>query len=380
MRTLRSPGGLLALLLAGIVSLPAADAGAASSPPPAAVVPGAEWTRAEDVARHGLNAARLAALTPFLQSLDTTAMMVVVDGRVVFDYGDLARVSYLASGRKSILSLLYGNAVASGAVRLNQTLAELGFDDLQGLTPAEREATVEDLLTSRSGIYHPASNGGDATASAPPRGSQRPGQYYLYNNWDFNAAGTLYEQATGREIYAALEEDLVIPLGMQDYDPARQKKSGNAERSRHLAYPIELSTRDMARIGQLVLRKGEWAGRQLVPRDWIERTTAVVTPPEVIQPASWRGMAEGGLWGYGILWWVWADRGLNGPFRGAHTAWGVSGQYITILPELRMVVAHKTVPGRTPEGRTRGVSVMQYQAILMHLVAAHERGAVETRR
>ena len=133
MRTLRSPGGLLALLLAGIVSLPAADAGAASSPPPAAVVPGAEWTRAEDVARHGLNAARLAALTPFLQSLDTTAMMVVVDGRVVFDYGDLARVSYLASGRKSVLSLLYGNAVASGAVRLNQTLAELGYTDVESM-------------------------------------------------------------------------------------------------------------------------------------------------------------------------------------------------------------------------------------------------------
>jgi hypothetical protein len=45
-----------------------------------------------------------------------------------------------------------------------------------------------------------------------------------------------------------------------------------------------------------------------------------------------------------------------------------------------MVVAHKTVPGRTPEGRVRGVSVMQYQAILMHLIAAHERGAIETRR
>lgn len=375
-----APRIFVALALAGAASLWAAEARPAVAAAPIPVFPEAEWSRADDVALHGLNAARLAALTPFLQSLDTTAMMVIVDGRVVFEYGDLARVSYLASGRKSVLSLLFGKAVASGAVKLDQTLAELGLDDLQGLTPAEREARVEDLLASRSGIYHPASNGGDATASAPARGSQRPGQYYLYNNWDFNAAGTVYEQTTGRDIYAALQDDLVVPLRMQDYDPAKQKKSGNAERSRHLAYPIELSTRDMARIGQLVLRKGEWAGRQLVPRDWIERTTALVTPPEAINPSFWRGTADGGRWGYGLLWWVWDDQGLDGPFRGAHTAWGVSGQYLTILPELRMVVAHKTVPGRTPEGRTRGVSVMQYQAILMHLVAAHERGAVETRR
>lgn len=372
----------LGLLLSVAACLPLV-AGAAEPPPvppPAMVYPASEWIRADNVAAHGLEPARLRALTPFLQSLDTTAMMVVVDGRVVFEYGDLTTVSYLASGRKSVLSLLYGNAVASGRVRLDQTLAELGVDDLQGLSPTEREATVGDLLGSRSGIYHPASNGGDATASAPARGSQRHGAYYLYNNWDFNAAGTIYEQATGKNLYAALEQELVVPLGLQDFDPARQRKSGNAERSRHLAYPIELSTRDMARIGLLVLAKGEWAGRRVIPRDWIERTTALVTPPEAIQPASWRGVAEGSRWGYGLLWWVWDDRGLDGPFRGAHTAWGVSGQYITILPELRMVVAHKTVPGRTPEGRVRGVSVMQYQAILMHLIAAHERGAVETRR
>ncbi len=372
----------LGLLLSVAACLPLV-AGAAEPPPvppPAMVYPASEWIRADNVAAHGLEPARLKALTPFLQSLDTTAMMVVVDGRVVFEYGDLTTVSYLASGRKSVLSLLYGNAVASGRVRLDQTLAELGVDDLQGLSPTEREATVGDLLGSRSGIYHPASNGGDATASAPARGSQRHGAYYLYNNWDFNAAGTIYEQATGKNLYAALEQELVVPLGLQDFDPARQRKSGNAERSRHLAYPIELSTRDMARIGLLVLAKGEWAGRRVIPRDWIERTTALVTPPEAIQPASWRGVAEGSRWGYGLLWWVWDDRGLDGPFRGAHTAWGVSGQYITILPELRMVVAHKTVPGRTPEGRVRGVSVMQYQAILMHLIAAHERGAVETRR
>ena len=53
---------------------------------------------------------------------------------------------------------------------------------------------VEHLLSARSGVYHPASNGGDDLASAPPRGSQAPGAYYLYSNWDFNVAGAIFEQ------------------------------------------------------------------------------------------------------------------------------------------------------------------------------------------
>jgi len=352
----------------------------ARAQPPAPVFPGAHWERAADVAPYGLSATRLRALTPFLESLDTTAMMIVVDGRVVYEYGDLTAISYLASGRKSVLALLYGNPVASGRVQLGQTLRELGIDDVQSLLPSELDATIEDLLTSRSGVFHPAGYRGDAAASAPPRGSQKHGRYYLYNNWDFNVAGAVFEQLTGRDLYEALQNDLAIPLGMEDFDPSRQKKSGDPTRSKYLAYPIELSTRDMARIGYLMLRRGEWNGRQLVPADWVDRITSLVTPPDAINPPFWRGHAEGSQWGYGYMWWVWDDRNLDGPFRGAYTAWGVVGQYITVLPELRMVIAHKTVPGRTADDRARSVSVMQYQAILMHIVAAHERGAVETRR
>lgn len=348
--------------------------------PPAPVFPGTHWERAADVTPYGLSAARLNALTPFLESLDTTAMMIVVDGRVVYEYGDLTAVSYLASGRKSVLALLYGNPVASGRVRLGQTLRELGLDDVQGLLLAELDATVEDLLTSRSGVFHPAGYRGDASASAPPRGSQKHGRYYLYNNWDFNVAGAVFEQLTGRDLYDALQDDLAIPLGMEDFDRSRQNKSGDPTRSKYLGYPIELSTRDMARIGYLMLRCGEWSGRQLVPADWVDQITSLVTPPDAINPPFWRGHAEGSQWGYGYMWWVWDDRNLDGPFRGAYTAWGVVGQYITVLPELRMVIAHKTVPGRTADDRARNVSVMQYQAILMHIVAAHEMGATETRR
>jgi CubicO group peptidase (beta-lactamase class C family) len=334
------------------------------------VFPAKDWQKADKAESAGFSTQRLQALTPFLQSLDTSAMMVVSHGHVVYEYGDLAKLSYLASCRKSILAMLYGNYVASGQIPLHKTLREMNFDDVGGLLPRELDATVENLITARSGVYHPASYPGDASDSAPPRGSQKPGTYYLYNNWDFNAAGAVFEKLTGKNLYDALESDLAIPIGMQDFDRSLQKKEGDAKRSIIPAYPIHLSTRDMARIGQLMLREGNWKGRQVIPRDWAKRIVSLVTPVYDMNPPSWKEYAQGSLWGYGYMWWVWDDHRREGPFAGAYTARGAIGQYITVFPALDVVVAHKTVPSTRGE-RPRNVSGMEYQAILMHIVAAH---------
>src|SRR5919109_1479372 len=67
------------------------------------------------------------------------------------------------------------------------TLAELGIDDQQSLTEAEKRATVADLLGSRSGVYLPAAKEpADMRAERPARGSHAAGEFFFYNNWDFN--------------------------------------------------------------------------------------------------------------------------------------------------------------------------------------------------
>lgn len=335
--------------------------------------PAGEWIRAERPETHHFDGRRLAALTPFLASLDTSAMMVVAGGEVVFEYGDLKEISYLASCRKSVLAMLYGNYVASGKIRLNATLEELGIDDEGGLLAREKKATVEHLISARSGVFHPAANAGDRLGVAPPRGTQKPGSYYLYNNWDFNAAGTAFEKMTGRDLYDALETDLARPIGMQDFDRPRHKKTGDASRSRHLAYHMHFSTRDMARLGYLMLREGRWNGKAVVPADWVRRLVSLVTPVYELNPPAERGYGMGHLWGYGLMWWVWDDHHREGPFQGAYSARGAVGQYITVLPALDAVVAHKTVPGRRPDGQERGVTTGEYQAILAHVAAAWRR-------
>ena len=326
------------------------------------VWPGVQWDSVTTPETRGWSRAGLERVRAKLAALPSTGFVAVVGGRVLMSYGDLQAISYLASVRKSVLAMLMGNYVAAGKVNLDKTLAELEIDDLGGLTTEEKQATVRDLLSARSGIYHAASNAGDDLASAPPRNSQKHGTYYLYNNWDFNALGAIFEQETGRNIYDALETDLARPIQMQDFDRANQRKSGDTTQSRFLAYHMYLSTRDMARIGYLMLRHGNWAGRQLVPAEWVDKITSPVTRVSEMNPPQRRS----GPFGYGYLWWVWDGPAATGPYAGAFTGLGAVGQHITVLPKLDLVVAHKT----RPDG-TAGVSHGQFLEVLDLLVKAH---------
>jgi CubicO group peptidase (beta-lactamase class C family) len=121
----------------------------------------------------------------------------------------------------------------------------------------------------------------------------------------------------------------------------------------------------MARIGLLALRGGRWGDRQLVPTSWIARTTTLVSPLTDMDAAFEDSPPTVGRWGYGYLWWVWDARDPSDPLAGAFTAWGINGQYISIVPKLDMVVAHKTDPANR-----RSVSARQYDIVLRMLIAA----------
>lgn len=264
-----------------------------------------------------------------------TGACIIVGGKMIFQFGYLDRLSYIASCRKSVLSMMYGKYVENGTIDLNKTVGALCLDDIQGLSMEEKEATVNDLITARSGVYHPASNGGDSK-DKPARGTYRHGEHYLYNNWDFNAAGEVFEIFTGKNIYDAFGEDIAKPLNMQDWDRERQKKTGDLSVSRFPAYHFHFSTRDMARIGYLMLRNGKWEDTQVISEDWIKKTTSVVSTYEEVQSKE--------RFSYGYMWWLFDESApkFQPHYKGAYTAWGAMGQYITVIPELDMVVAFKT--------------------------------------
>jgi CubicO group peptidase (beta-lactamase class C family) len=344
----------------------------ANAQAPESSSPGANW---ETVNRESISfsSRRLDVLTDLLKSEYTTAILVAVHGKVIFQYGDVSYVSQIASVRKSVLSMLYGNYVESGKIDLQKTVKEIGLTDKQPFLPVEERATLEQLLSGRSGVYivtEKADPHGPESFQ-PRRGSQLPGNYFSYNEWDFNAAGTAFEKLSGKNIYDALESDLARPIGMQDFDRSSQIKASNLPFSVHESYPMYLSTRDMARLGQLMLRHGNWNGKQVIPDDWVRYSTLLWTPFQDINPSSLRDYASPERWGFGMMWFVWDEPAFlqhqwTGPMQGAFIAMGSGGQYIAVVPALDMVIAHKV-----DMDHYRGqVTPLQWNAILNLVLAS----------
>ena len=357
------------LALAILLSTACTPVRQAAVPPVATIEQGQGWQRIADPATVGYSRAGLDSALVVVQGMKTSALLVTVGGRSLLEYGDVTDTSYLASARKSILSMLYGRYVENGTIRLDETLADMGIDDRGGLLPVERTATVEHLLGARSGVYHPASNPGDALAMAPPRGSQRPGTYNLYSNWDFNVLGTIFEVKTGRSIYDAFESDIARPIGMQDFHRSVHSRQGDTTRSIHAAYHFVLSTRDMARLGHLMLRDGRWGAQQVVPASWVRRSTRTVTPPAEMNPPGLRAQALAFGQGYSFLWWTRSRPDTTDAMHGAYAAEGAFGQYILVVPKLDMVVAHKVVARGGPSGNPN-VTLPQFEALVRAIVGA----------
>ena len=308
---------------------------AAAGPPVNTGNPGKTWERFANPEAAGFRSSALDAMEQTLYDKPTTSLMVVKAGKIVYSYGDIAQASYLASARKSVMSMLYGKYVANGRIDLKRTIGELGINEAgEGLLPVEKAATIRNLLMSSSGVYWPAgSPGGDE--ATPPRGSKTPGSYFLYNNWDFNVVGAVFQQLTGKTVFQALQEDLALPLQFQDFDLARQRMLGfETNPSRYKAYHMFLSGRDMARLGVAMVNGGVWNGRQIIPAAWVKESTALN------RKAADMGNRRGGL-GYGYLWWK-PSEGRSGPeWVDSFLANGNFGQHVLGLPAIDTVIVHR---------------------------------------
>ena len=246
---------------------------------------------ATNPAAHGFSDRDLAGLNQLATELESTAMMVVRGGEVVFSHGETDRLIMVHSLRKSLMSGLMGIAVDAGAVRLDQTLEELGVDDLVGLTVQERSATVRDVITSMSGVYIPsAAETPQMRESRPERGEFAPREHWYYNNWDFNVAGHIFERTTGRNYDSAFLRLFAEPLCMPDFDVFETHRQ-HAPGTMFSAYHMRLSARDIALFGQLYLQNGEWEGEQIEPPRFSRRPfcLSLMRPSRPVQ--VWRNIA-----------------------------------------------------------------------------------------
>lgn len=320
-----------------------------------------------DDASRGVTQARIAAARALADSLGTAAYLLLIDGEVVDAYGDVAGEYRLHSIRKSLLSTLYGRAVAAGTVDTSRTLGDLSIDDFAGLTEREQAATVRQLLQSRSGVFLPATHenpGFDAVR--PARGSYAPGEHWFYSNWDFNALGTAYGIMTRENLIGAFARQIATPIGMLDF-AADDGAWRYSVRSWHPAYVFRMSARDLARFGMLMLAKGAWNGSQVIPADWVAETTrrhSSATRPD--------GSAMPGV-GYGLMWWTRtpeAAHDVYGPVgSGVFEATGTGGQLLVVAPDRNLVFVHRNDTD-APVERYRSISPVEAGGILKILLDA----------
>ena len=298
-----------------------------STPSARQVYPTKSWTKVASPEAAGWSRERLGEAREFSRKIGSAAVLIVADGVVVDEWGETSKPFNVRSIRKGLLNALYGLAVQEGKIRLSDTLAELRVDDKEGLTGAEKKARVADLLTSRSGVYHPAAYETRAAGETRPvRGSHPPGTFFYYNNWDFNALGTIFERQTKTTIFEAFQRRLAEPLRMEDFS-LRDTKYHAEEASQHAAYLFRMSARDLARFGLLYLRDGWWDGKQLLSREWIAESTR-----SHVEQAT--GDAD-----FGYMWWVYPARGGKPK---AFAARGSGAQYLFVSPAAKVVVVHLT--------------------------------------
>jgi CubicO group peptidase (beta-lactamase class C family) len=360
-------------LFTAAVLMALAVSAAARAEPPFAIAehyPGAAFESTPPEAAGWLTEKLAEAKSWSQQIAPSAAVMIVQHGQVVAQWGDVAIKSNLHSIRKSLLSALIGIAVDEHKIDLGATMESLGIDDnAPSLTPTEKTATVGDLLKSRSGIYHAALYETPGMARRrPPRGSHPPGTFWYYNNWDFNTLGTIYERASGDWIFAAFQDRIARPIGMQDYQPSDGEYFRGAA-SEHPAYPIRMSARDLARFALLYLHEGRWDGRQIVPSDWVRESTRSYSEAF---PDQGRG------YGYGYLWWIGFPDNNGAPTvkvpPGTYAAMGAEGQYAFVIPAYDLVIVHRInsdVPvGPLPSQRKPEPTTQQLARLLWLILSA----------
>jgi CubicO group peptidase (beta-lactamase class C family) len=296
--------------------------------------PTRQWTL-DDAANHGVDPfgleatdARALGEVPSL-----SALLAVRHGAIVFEryYGghDPEQPINTRSVTKSVTSTLVGTARKQGLfASIHATVGETIPERIPaGADPRVADITLWQLLTMTSGLQWDAHGDWGRLLEAPDWVGMTlglpivgiSGQTYVYNTGGSHVLGVMVAKATGMPLEEYAQEALFGPLGIT---PGEWMRSPQDEVS--AGSGLELTARDMLKVGYLYLRGGAWDGEQLIEPEYAAAAT------------TWQSAGDStGAWaGYGYQWWVTATH-AGYP---AYFALGYGGQHIFVVPALDLVV------------------------------------------
>jgi len=288
-----------------------------------------------------------AAMDDFFQeaasdSMDIHSVMIVKDGNVIYSRWQSQGVDtvphVLHSVSKTFTSTAVGLAIADGKMALTDKVIDFFPDKLpEDVSENLKAMTVRDLLTMSSGHdVEPTNRGADidwVTEFLAHPVEHEPGTFFRYNSMGTYMLSAIVQKVTGEKLVDYLTPRLFEPLHIDKPHWEESPQGINCG-----GWGLYLKTEDLAKMGQLLLQKGEWNGQQIVPAEWVaemsKKQVESINPGTRMEQAAERGMTkETSDWmqGYGYQMW----RCRPGCFR----ADGSRGQYILVIPDKNAVIA-----------------------------------------
>jgi CubicO group peptidase (beta-lactamase class C family) len=298
-----------------------------------------EWHEAAPETQGVSSAALADAVTFAREHLALHSLLIVRHGRIVLDaafypFTPGARHDF-ASVTKSVTSLLVGAAEQAGRLRRTDRLDSLLTPESPVSDRRHEAVTVADLLGMQSGLDC-GFREGEPELAAMTRSTNwiraalelsmaaAPGTRTAYCSVNYHLLSAIISRTTGESELAFARHRLFGPLGIDDvYWPA------DPQGLTHGWGDLQLTSRDAARIGLLMLHHGMWDGREVVSREWVAWTTA---PHGMLDPDDV----------YGRGWWTHP----HAP-PGLFEAVGRGGQRITVWPAKDLVIV-ETAGGAEP--------------------------------
>ncbi|HTI83452.1 MAG TPA: serine hydrolase [Acetobacteraceae bacterium] len=236
--------------------------------------------------------------------------LVLRNGALIARWGNPRQVDFTFSVAKSYLSLLAGIAVADGLIReldepVRLTVPDGGFEGPQNDTITWRHllqqtSEWEGTLFGKSDVVDRNRNlalegkgrKGDARPLCPP------GTFWEYNDIRVNRLSLALLRLFRRPLPDVFAERIMQPIGASaewswhGYRTSMVEIDGRMIESvsggSHWGGGFAIHAEDQAKIGLLMLRRGVWEGRQVLPERWIEESLA----PCALNPS------------YGLMWWL----------------------------------------------------------------------------
>ena len=275
---------------------------------------------------------------------DLHSIMVVKDGNVVLEKwmskGKENEPHILNSVSKTFTSMAVGLAISEGRLALDEKLVDI-FPEHCPENPSEylKEITVEHLLTMSCGhSTDPTHESWEVKDRSWIRFfmehpvTHKPGTLFCYNSLGTYVLSAIVQKRTGEKLVDYLYPRLFRPLGINNVSWLESHEGINTG-----GWGLFLKTEDLAKMGLMLLQKGQFNGCQVVPAEWIEAASSAQVP---CVPAGmnsddadkFRKVAKTSDWlqGYGYQMW----RSRYNSFR----ADGANGQYILVIPEKNAVV------------------------------------------